>query len=608
MRIVFTTTPIRPVPTAYPPFGSMAVIQALRKAGYDPYFYDIDGLRPSFEDAVRAVVEKKPDVLAISAVVSTAYAYTKRFVREVKRLSPRTRVVLGGNLAASAELLHRLAGIDICVIGEGEVVSVNLMRALEKMKPGPLDTDALMGVPGLTFLRPDGELAFTGYEYRLPADEVFNPDWELLETHSKISNYIVAPDTRPEFVRDPRAAEPHRQGKKVATLVTAKGCVARCTFCHRWDKGYRPIPPDQIVAHVKLLKERYDVGYVMFTDENFGSDKRHVLELLEKLKPLDVLWTVGGVRVRSMSLELLKKMREAGCVSVFYGMETGSPRILEVMEKKASRADNLNAAKWTREAGLFTIYQMIVGMPGEDESTIQETISFLKEVTQDAYESPRSLMSINYIQALPGTPVYEYARHKGLIGGSLLEEEAYLLHISDVDAADDTRMLNFTDTDYLTVRSWRRRIVFEVLRHYHEHNRTPVPSFPVFLWRLLTKRIKKTSDHYEKELAKARESLIEEYSKGGYFNLQRDLAYDAIVAYFWPLRRVILGAWLLQDELRRLPLGDFLAHVGESAKRRLSPPPADGEKWESLRQIMAKLAPPSLTPTAQAMQPLREGR
>lgn len=278
-------------------------------------------------------------------------------------------------------------------------------------------------------------------------------------------------------------------------------------------------------------------------------------------------------------------------------METGSPRILEVMEKKASRQDNLNAAKWTRGAGLFTIYQMIVGMPGEDETTICETIDFLKQITQDAYESPRSLMSINYIQALPGTPVYEYARHRGLIGKSLAEEEAYLLHISDVDAADDTRMLNFTESDYLTVRSWRRRIVFEVLRHYHEHNRTPVPAFPVFLWRLLTRGIKKTSDHYEKDPEKLREAFVEEYSKGGYFNLQRDLAYDSIVAYFWPFRKIIMAAWLLQDEFRRLPLDEFFAHLIDWTKRKLSLR-RNEKQWESLRQVMAKLATPPSTTTS----------
>lgn len=599
MRIVVCTTPIRPVPTNYPPFGSLAIIQSLRKAGFDVTFYDIDGKRPSFEEVEAFFKAQQPDVVGISAVVSTAYAYTKKLARMLRRVSPKTKIVLGGNLAASAEILHRLAGIDVCVVGEGEVISVNLMRALEKGEP-------LDSVRGITFLRPDGELVFTGFETRLPPEEVFKPDFTIIERDSKLDNYICDPTTRTEFIKDPRTAEPHRKGKKVVMLVSAKGCVARCTFCHRWDKGYRPVPVRQVIDYIKWMMDRYNVGFVMFGDENFGSDRRHVNEFLAEIKKLDILWTVGGVRVRSVDLDLLKRMKDAGCVSVFYGMETGSPTILEVMEKKATLENNLNAARWTREAGLFTIYQMILGMPGENEKTIAETIEFLKQVTQDAYESPRSLMSLNYIQALPGTPVYEYARHRGLIGKTLLDEERYLLEISDIDAADDTKMPNYTDYDYLTVRSWRRRVVMEVMKHYHDHNKTPIPGFFTFLKMALSP--KKKVDHYTASEEEARAMVIEEYNKGGYFNLQRDLGYDVIVAYFYPFRNLILAAWLLQDEFRRLPLREFLGHLVEWAQVRLFGPRKSRFEPMSMRALMGKLANPPASPTETAMQPLREGR
>jgi anaerobic magnesium-protoporphyrin IX monomethyl ester cyclase len=122
MRIVLSTTPIRPVPTDYPPFGSMSLIQALRKSGYDPFFYDIDGLRPSFDEVVRFYQDRRPDLIAISAVVSTAYAYTKQLCLALKKRLPDTPIVVGGNLAASAELLHRFCGVDVCAVGEGEKV------------------------------------------------------------------------------------------------------------------------------------------------------------------------------------------------------------------------------------------------------------------------------------------------------------------------------------------------------------------------------------------------------------------------------------------------------------------------------------------------------
>src|SRR6185369_4017268 len=145
----------------------------------------------------------------------------------------------GGNLAASAEILHRLASIDYCCIGEGELVSVNLMRYLETHPRGTDDEDALCRIRGLTYLRGDGEMAFTGYELPLPADDVFHPDFSIIEKYSNIHHFIQEPTIRRDFRRDPRTHEPHRQGKKMISLLSAKGCVARCTFCHRWDKGYR---------------------------------------------------------------------------------------------------------------------------------------------------------------------------------------------------------------------------------------------------------------------------------------------------------------------------------------------------------------------------------
>jgi anaerobic magnesium-protoporphyrin IX monomethyl ester cyclase len=606
MRVVICTTPIRPVPTTYPPFGSLSIIHALKKAGYDPYFYDIDVFRPKFEDVEKFFTEYQPDVVGISAVVSTAYTYTKELTRMIKRVAPQAKVVVGGNMAASAEILHRLAGVDVCVIGEGEVIMNNIMASLEA-SGGRLDEGRLQYIKGITYVRKsDGELVFTGYETRLPNDELFVPDYDFLAKYSKIDNFIRSPLERVDFAQDPRTFQPHRKDKLMATLLTAKGCVARCTFCHRWDKGYRSFPADQIISHIKMLKEKYNVGFITFSDENFGSDRRQIEELLPKLKELDVLWQVGGVRVRSMNLPLLQRMKDAGCVAVYYGMETGSPTLLKVMEKNATVEDNLAAVKATKEAGLSTIYQIVLAMPGETDQTVSETTDFLKKATQDIFESPRSRMSINYTQALPGTPVYEYARAKGLIGKSLLAEEQYLITISDIDAEDDTKMLNFTSADYLTVRSWRRRIVLEVMKHYHDFNKTQVPSFPRFVAQFLKKKL------FKKKIASAdtaeiQSKVIDDYSKGGYFNLSRDLGYDLIVAYFYPIRHVFLTAWLLQDEFKRLGFKTTMGHIGQWIMARVLPA-KKGVDAISLRKTMAEINPEPVTVTEQSMRPLRDGR
>ena len=122
--------------------------------------------------------------------------------------------------------------------------------------------------------------------------------------------------------------------------------------------------------------------------------------------------------------------------------------------------------KWTIEAGIHTGIQLVLGMPGENNETIQETIEYCKYVTTLSSDKNPNDISCNSAQALPGTPLYEYGRHKGLIGQDIDAEEAYLLSISDRNARDESTTLNFTDESTLICRTWRPRLTIEVNYNY----------------------------------------------------------------------------------------------------------------------------------------------
>jgi anaerobic magnesium-protoporphyrin IX monomethyl ester cyclase len=581
VKIILCTTPIRPVPTDYPPFGSLAIIQALRNAAYDPVFLDIDGLRPSFEDVIARFRREAPDVVGISAVVSTAYAYVKRLCLALRKALPGVRIVLGGNLAASAELLHRLCGVDLCVVGEGERVIVNVVRYFERCREGT-DWTGLARIKGITYLDRDGTLVFTGYDDPIPPHEFLDPDFAVLEQWSNIANYVTDPFARTDFAQDRRSREPHRTGKTMSTVLFTKGCVARCTFCHRWDRGFRQISPATVIGRIHYLMDRYNVGFIQFGDENFGSDRRATDELIRLIKPLDVLWKVAGVRARSIDLDLLKRMRDAGCVALYYGFETGSPDILKVMEKNLDLSHNYNAARWTSEAELFTIYQLVVGMPGENARTIGETIEMAKTVTEFLPEPPQKYLSINYVQALPGTPVYEYGRVRGIIGPRLEDEEAYLLRISDVDPANVEKIVNYTDSTHLAMRTWAPRILVEAICHWYRvrrhRRRSATPDLPA-----------------------------DRYDKGGYFNLY-DIRFDPrLLTILYPVRGVAIWVWTLWSEFRHTPAPVFWRRVGELVtwplRRRRS-----FTDYRSLRQVMREDAPPPRSRSEVGMAPLRAGR
>jgi radical SAM superfamily enzyme YgiQ (UPF0313 family) len=142
--------------------------------------------------------------------------------------------------------------------------------------------------------------------------------------------------------------------------------------------------------------------------------------------------------------------------------------MLKVMEKKITLEQNINALKWTHEAKLATIVQLVIGMPGETDQTIDETSGFLINTIDYYNENFKKKLeyqiSINYAQALPGTPLYEYAREHGYIPKDIDGEEEYLLSISDKDAYDNSHFLNYTQQPLLKVLTWRYRILWKVWR------------------------------------------------------------------------------------------------------------------------------------------------
>lgn len=460
LKSLFITLPQRDKPDNFPPYGPLAVITALRKAGYiESTLYNLDVLRPTRQEALDYIVSVRPDILGISAPVSTSYENCKFFSTEVKRLLPGTIIILGGNMAASAEIILKKTGVDFCVLGEGEEVCCQLFDKLS----GGEQRSAFCNIKGLAFL--DGDrMVITGYAEQLPKERIYDVDWNICDRAS-VENYfprikdIVKTSAyykyffpydgdSNDFVKEDIS------NKTVGVISCSKGCIGRCTFCHRFTAGLRIVPVEIIIARIKELISRFNVGAIAFADECFGANALWLRKFCEMIKPLKIRWKVGGMRVDMVTPELIEVMKDAGCRTIIYGMETGSKRMLEVMEKKVSLNKNYNAVKWTVEAGVFTTPVLVLGMPGETSETIKETASFIAySKTINSYQNPRDI-SITFAQALPGTPLYEYARSIGKIGSTIDEEEKYLYEISNRNASDETTTLNLTGYPKLVYFSW----------------------------------------------------------------------------------------------------------------------------------------------------------
>jgi len=308
---------------------------------------------------------------------------------------------------------------------------------------------------------------------RIP-EKMLDVDWDLLPRDNEDTYFL--PIDSPSSLRmffpysdghRERLTEYDKQflAKNWGIFLTSKGCVNRCTFCHRFIGGLRILPMNVLFSRLSEMVRRFNLGYIQFGDECFGLNAKWIEEFCSRIEPMGLVWGVAGMRTDCVRPEILKRMKKAGCRIVNYGFETLSGKMLEVMEKGVKKQDNIQAMHWTIEAGLNSITQLVIGMPGETSETIRETAECVADfLTLGKEQNPD--VSVNYAQALPGTPLYEYGRAKGLIGSSVEDEEQYLLDVFNRNAADFASKTNFTAFPKFMLSVWNYQIRCLVNKRY----------------------------------------------------------------------------------------------------------------------------------------------
>jgi len=613
MKICVCTTPIRPTPTTFPPFGSMAIIQSLKEVGEEPFFYNIDYFRFNHAEVIEYFSKNQFDVVGISAVVSTAYVYTKYLSSLIKEVSPKTTIIVGGNLVASAEIILRKCSVDLCIIGDGEIIIKNLIHLIANK---PFNYEKLSKTKGICFLGESSKFIFTGYGDKPSKISIISPDYSILEHDGSIDHFITD-SVDPYALLYGRTLE---KGKKQASIVTAKGCVARCTFCHRFEKGYRARPVDQVIDHVKYLINNYNVGVINISDENFGSDQKLAWQIAIELGKLNIVWKVAGVRTRTVTKESLQHWKDNGCYMVLFGIESGSEKMLGVMEKNASVEDNVNALKWTGEVGLLTVVQLVLALPGENDKTIYETIEFLKKVSPYvilwAKESASDKISINYAQALPGTPLYEHAREYGFIQNSINDEEKYLIKISDTDAYSEDHFINASGLPLLKVLMWRTIILTEL--DFFNYNQQIKSNHRLSLWQVVNYFIKLIAVRISykircKKKGHAVKMTNSDIATSGYFNIYKGLKFSVVLCnpitkYFL---RSLIGFYVVSKFFKtpKKALGVIIEYINWKFKFNNALESEQASQGRTLRKTV------SITPSTtnisvenDQMIPLRKGR
>ena len=276
------------------------------------------------------------------------------------------------------------------VRGEGEATWVDLCDHLEREEP-------LEGVPGLSFTD-DGRRV------------IHNPD------RSPITDLDTLPYPAYHLFRTDRytnlqPAIDHREGAALS-ILTSRGCPYRCIYCSQiGPRKWRMRSPENLMGEWRWLVRDQGATEIGVLDDSFNIDRRRALDLCDRLigEGLNrVPWImINGIRANLVDEELLGRMREAGCIRTAFGVESGNQEILDRVIDKHQTLDQVREAfRAAKAVGMETIGFFIIGLPGETEKTMDDTIRF-------AIELDPLVANFSMATPFPGTGLERLVREKG---------------------------------------------------------------------------------------------------------------------------------------------------------------------------------------------------
>ncbi len=384
MKILLINPPLPWKSSTMHPIGLGYIAAVLENNGYKTRVVDMF----DYEwDEVKACLKKESsDIVGISCLTN-ARTNSLRTAQIAKETNPETRVILGGPHASFMyqQILEHYP-VDIIVIGEGEVTALELIQALE-------DGKSLSTIQGIAY-KDNGRVAVTG---RRPF--IQNLDSLPFPAHQQF-----------DFKRYEK--EGLDVDKQLVDIITSRGCPFKCLFCSSckfWGKSWRYRSVKNIADELELLEDNYGVDAFNFSDDIFTMRQDNVIALCKEIieRRMGITWFAQS-RVNCVSRQMLEWMKKAGCKTIAYGIESGSPKILETIDKEITIEQTVEAFRITKEVGLNADAFFMVGNPGETEETINQTCALI-----DKIQPHHIVVSVTVIY--PESGLYELAKQHNLI-------------------------------------------------------------------------------------------------------------------------------------------------------------------------------------------------
>jgi len=409
LQVILLMTTVPPlkspwgVPARLPPLGLAYVAAALEKAGFEVNMLDNYQLNKPMDFVKQEIERLKPEIIGITCS-SVTYERCIETAKLAKELLPSCKVVVGGwHPSYLPDTMLQHPEIDYVVMGEGEETMVKLATLIKEGN----DEKAIAKIPGIAF-KHKGKTIKNPPQVIKDLDQVPFPARHLL----------------PMNIYDRRIGYLKAAPADVVNII--RGCPYECAYCETkklWGQKCRAFSPPRVIEELEYMVKNYGSKGIYFIGDNFTINKKHTIELckLMKERKLDIEW-VCDTRVDLISRDLLKEMKSAGCSTIFFGVQSGSPRILKKLNINITPEQFAEGFKMCRKEGIQVACSFMLGIPGETKEDMETTYKFAKKLDPD-------WIQFNVFIACPDSGLYQEVLEKGLYD----RKEGFLLYVKTED-------------------------------------------------------------------------------------------------------------------------------------------------------------------------------
>ena len=375
MRTLLINPPYPLTESPIMPLGLSYIAAVLEKNGFEVKVLDLLVSQYSEEKLYRYMAEFRPEVVGATAVTMN-YPISASILRLCKRYDENVITVIGGpHVTFCAEqTLREAPWIDIVVRGEGEYTMLDIVSGKK-----------LPEIEGLVFRKEDGMVITSNRPWIENLDELPLPARHLFPL-SKYSAFGAG-----------------------GSLITGRGCPFNCIFClgHRMTgRRVRLRNPKLVVDEMQLVQE---LGFkeIYVEDDLLTLNHAHVHAICDEIvnRGLKIKWNAFS-RVDTVNRELLRKMKQAGCFGLLYGVESGNQEILDRAKKKITLEKVRQAVALAKEMGMKAVASFIIGLPGETRDTMRQSYDFARQLGTP--------YGFHVLAPFPGTELREKAEEYGI--------------------------------------------------------------------------------------------------------------------------------------------------------------------------------------------------